>query len=206
MSEETTTPDTSHERAPREMVKVIPDKPATPKPVPPKAEAKAGGAGAPKKPVKKVAKSWPYVNALLTTLSLTATLGGWAHFTLAEARLNEQTAVSEVASQAVVAAAPPTLIPPTPTYTLNLPPIPTVVPPQTFTINTANTATVDTAAGAAPAAVAPAAPIPTAVTPAAPVLRSVTAPPPVVSAPAPAQVAPAPAAPPPVAATGTSRR
>lgn len=186
-------------------VKVIPEKKnIEPKATPPKAgeakaappvPAKGGGAGgAPRKPAKKVVKSWPSVNALITALSLTATLGGWAHFTVEEMRRAEAEAAAWAATQAVVAPAAPAgaeVAPPAPpTYTLDiaLPPIPTVVPAQTFNINPS--APVDTAAVAAPA---PAVAAPVAAP--APVLRSVSAPPPpVVSAPAPAPAAPAPAA------------
>lgn len=187
-------------------VTVIPEKKSIePKTMPPKVveakatptgPAKGGGAGGvPKKPAKKVVKSWPSVNALITALSLTATLGGWAHFTVQEMRRAEAEAAAWAASQAVVAPAAPAsaeiALPAPPTYTLDiaLPPIPTVVPAQTFNINPS--APVDTAAVVAPASapVAPAAVAP------APVLRSVSAPPPpVVSAPAPAPAAPAPAA------------
>lgn len=181
--------------------KAIPSKVGDAKPVP-AAHAKAGGAAGapPKKPAKKVVKSWPSVNALITALSLTATLGGWAHFTVAEMRRAEAEAAAFAASQAVVAPAAPIaeVAPPvvlTTTLDIALPPIPTVVPAQTFNINSGGgSAPVDTAAVVAPAPVAPA------VAPAAPVLRSVAPPPPpVVSAPAPA---PAPA---PAASTSSSR-
>lgn len=186
-------------------VTVIPEKKSLePKTMPPKAveakaestvPAKGGGAGGvPKKPAKKVVKSWPSVNALITALSLTATLGGWAHFTVQEMHRAESEAAAWAATQAVVAPAAPAsaeIAPPAPpTYTLDiaLPPIPTVVPAQTFNINPS--APVDTAAVVAPA---PASAAPVAAP--APVLRSVSAPPPpVVSAPAPAPAAPAPAA------------
>lgn len=186
-------------------VAVIPEKKSVePKSLPAKAvEAKASpappakGGSAPKKPVKKVVKSWPSVNALITALSLTATLGGWAHFTVEEMRRAEAEAAAWAASQAVVAPAAPAsaeIAPPTYTLDIALPPIPTVVPAQTFNINPS--APVDTAAVVAPA---PASAAPVAVP--APVLRSVSAPPPpVVSAPAPAPAAPAPAA-----STGSSR-
>lgn len=187
-------------------IKIIPErKPSEPKAMPPKGveakaapplPAKAGGAGAaPKKPAKKVVKSWPSVNALITAFSLTATLGGWAHFTVEEMRRAEAEAAAWAASQAIVAPAAPAaaeIAPPvvlTTTLDLGLPPIPTVVPAQTFNLNPS--VPVDSAAVAAPAPaqVAPAA------APAAPVLRSVSAPPPpVISAPAPAPAAPAPAA------------
>ncbi len=183
-------------------VTVIPEKKSLePKTMPHKAvEAKAaspakGAGSAPKKPAKKVVKSWPSVNALITALSLTATLGGWAHFTVEEMRRAEAEAAAWAASQAIAAPAAPAIAdiaPPTYTLDIALPPIPTVVPVQTFHINPS--ASVDTAAVAAPAP-APASPA------AAPVLRSVSAPPPpVVSAPAPAPAAPAPAA-----STGSSR-
>jgi hypothetical protein len=180
-------------------VKVIPEKKTVEaKAIPPKAvteakgaptpPAKAGGA-APKKPAKKVVKSWPYVNTLITTLELTGTLGGWAHFTVEEMRRAEAEAAAWAASQAVVQPAAPVAEVVTPTYTLDiaLPPIPTVVPAQSF--NVASAAPANTAPVAAPASAAPV------VAPAAPVLRSVSAPPPpVVSAPPPAAPAPAPAA------------
>jgi hypothetical protein len=184
-------------------VKIIPEKKSVePKAIPTKATeakavppAKGGGAGAvPKKPAKKVVKSWPSVNALITALSLTATLGGWAHFTVQEMRRAEAEAAAWAASQAVVSPAAPASAEIAPSVVLTstldiaLPPIPTVVPAQTFNIN--SSVPVDTAAVApAPASAAPVA------APAAPVLRSVSAPPPpVVSAPAPAPAAPAPAA------------
>ncbi len=139
------------------------------------AEAKASAGpvkAAPKKPAKKVAKSWPAVNSLLTVLSLTATLGGWAHFTVQEIRLAQAEAAQRTANHAVVLPAPDTA-------SSGLPPIPTVVP-----LNSFNTGSIVTDITSPPA-----------VTPVAPVLRSVTAPPP-----------PAVSAPAPVTTTRSSRR
>ncbi len=135
------------------------------------------GAKPPKKPAKKVAKSWPSVNALLTTLSITATLGGWAYFTVQD---QSATFVETAAVELPPALIETSLPAETSIYTLtlDLPPIPTVVPPPALVAPAPNNAS-------APSAAPPQAPI-------APPVRSVTAPPPAVSAPPAA--APAPAA------------
>lgn len=155
------------------------DAPST-KAIPP---AKPVG-GAPKKPAKKVAKSWPSVNALLTTASITATLGGWAFFTVQEQAASTVEVAAVEAPPALVESAPPTA---TPVYTLtvDLPPIPTIVPRPAFDVAAAPTTSNQPAL--VPQPQAPQAPA------AAPPIRSVTAPPPAVSAPPPA-AAPAPAA------------
>lgn len=126
-------------------------------------EAKSGPAPAakasPKKPAKKAVKSWPAANALITIASLTATLGGWAHFTVQEVRLAEAEAAQWAARQpAIVESVADTTV-------LNLPPIPTVVPPPDNADLPATQAAVTV--------------------PTAPALRSVSAPPPAVRAPAP---------------------
>ncbi len=142
------------------------------------------------KPVKKKAATTtgaPDTKTLITSLAMAATIGGWALF-----------ASNETPPVATTATAQPTTTTmttsntvPQPVPALDLPPIPTIIPPPdrtaplTAPVEPASNPPAPTAAPAAP--VAPAAP--------APVLREVAAP----------TAAPAPAAPAPVTSTQSSR-